>query len=291
MAIEQLKDPRTKKPYLAASGTVGAVFYNEVKTLKSYPNEKTGVAWTPTHSITVVVDGDRINLGLFEKTDKRPLQRCKDENDNYHDLAKGAEVNIVVTEGEPYNGKPQYSARSGDVLILTPAPAQAANAPTSGAAAAPYQKKDMTGVKVGHAINVAINVLGLATAEELIEAAKAANDLTEKLRAEWKEKNPSLSDYDLGAMVGQAVLSASSYVESVDTIEEYARQTLEVVAPAVTEYIKAQSEPAKPKAPAVKTPAKKTTKAPAKAPAKVVEPETTGGASSGFDDMDEDIPF
>lgn len=288
MAIEQLKDPRTKKPYLAASGVIDGVFYNELKTLKSYTGDK-GTVWTPTHSVTAVVAGDRIQLGLFEKTDKKPGLRCKDAEDNYHDLVKGAEVSIVVTEGEPYNGKPQYSARGGDVLILTPAPAQAA-ASAGGPSAAPYQKKDMTGVKVGHAINVAINVLGLATAEELIEAAKAANDLTEKLRAEWKEKNPSLSDYDLGAMVGQAVLSASSYVESVDTIEEYARQTLEVVAPAVTEYIKAQSAPAKPKAPAVKTPAKKATKAPAKAPAKVTAGDSQDNPS-GFDDMDDSIPF
>lgn len=285
MAIVEQKDPRTKKTFLEASGVISAVYYNELKNKQSYTNPQKGTVWTPTHSVQIVVEGDKISLGLFEKTDKKTDLRCKDAEDNYHNLERGAEVSIVVEEGEPYNGKSQYNARSGDVLILTPAPAQAAA--SGGAAAAPYQKKDMTGVRVGHAINVAINVLGLATAEELIEAAKAANDLTEKLRAEYKEKNPSLSDYDLGAMVGQAVLSASSYVESVETIEEYARQTLDVIAPAVTEYIKAQSAPAKPKPPAVKTPAKKAAKAPAKAPA----PEKTSAASSGFDDMDDDIPF
>lgn len=287
MAIVEQKDPRTKKTFLEASGVVSAVYYNELKDKKSYPNPQKGTVWTPTHSVSIVVDGNKISLGLFEKTEKKTDLRCKDADDNYHNLERGAEVSIVVEEGEPYNGKPQYNARSGDVLILTPAPVQAANVP-AGASAAPYQKKDMTGVRVGHAINVAINVLGLATAEELIEAAKAANDLTEKLRAEWKEKNPSLSDYDLGAMVGQAVLSASSYVESVDTIEEYARQTLEVVAPAVTEYIKGQSEPKK--TVAVKTPAKKAAKAPAKAPAKVPAGDSQDGPS-GFDDMDDDIPF
>lgn len=289
--INEIKDPRTKKTFLEASGVVSAVYYNELKDKKSYPNPQKGTVWTPTHSVSIVVDGNKISLGLFEKTEKKTDLRCKDADDNYHNLERGAEVSIVVEEGEPYNGKPQYNARSGDVLILTPAPAQSANVP-AGASAAPYQKKDMTGVRVGHAINVAINVLGLATAEELIEAAKAANDLTEKLRAEWKEKNPSLSDYDLGAMVGQAVLSASSYVESVDTIEEYARQTLEVIAPAVTEYIKAQSAPAKPKAPAVKTPAK--AKAPAKAKSAPVKAESPSGVSdgpSGFDDFDQDIPF
>lgn len=280
--ITEQKDPRTKKTFLEASGVIQAVYLNELKNPKTYPGTK-GQSWTPTHSVALVVDGDKISLGLFEKTDKRPAPSAKDADDNYHALVVGAEVSVVITRGEDYNDKPQYSAFSSDVLILVPAPAQAAA--TSGAAAAPYQKKDMTGVKVGHAINVAINVLGLSTAEELIEAAKAANDLTEKLRAEWKEKNPSLSDYDLGAMVGQAVLSASSYVESVDTIEEYARQTLEVIAPAVTEYIKAQAEPVKPKAPAVKTPAKKT---PAK---KAAVPVKAEAADSGFDDMDSDVPF
>jgi hypothetical protein len=285
MAIEQLKDPRTKKPFLEASGVISAVYYNELKNKQSYTNPQKGTVWTPTHSVQIVIDGDKISLGLFEKTDKKTDLRCKDSEENYHNLERGAEVSIVVEEGEPYNGKPQYNARSGDVLILKPAPARVEGA--SGVAAAPYQKKDMTGVKVGHAINVAINVLGLATAEEIIAAAKQANELTEKLRAEYKEKNPSLSDYDLGAMVGQAVLSASSYVESVETIEEYARQTLDVIAPAVTEYIKAQAEPAKPKAPAVKTPAKKA--APKKAAAPVAE--KTSATSSGFDDMGDDIPF
>lgn len=280
MAIVEQKDPRTKKTFMEASGVVQAVYLNELKNPKTYPGTK-GQAWTPTHSISIVVDGDKISLGLFEKTDKREGPTAKDADDNWHPIAKGAEVSVVVTRGEDYNDKPQYSAFSSDVLILVPAPAQAASG-SGGSAAAPYVKKDMTGVKVGHAINVAINVLGLATADELIEAAKAANDLTEKLRTEWKEKNPSLSDYDLGAMVGQAVLSASSYVESVDTIEEYARQTLEVVAPAVTEYIKGQSEPKK--TVAVKTPAKK-------APAKKAPAKAETAAPSGFDDMDDDIPF
>lgn len=287
MAITTQKDARTRKEFLEASGVVQAVYLNELKNPKTYPGTK-GQSWTPTHNVALVIDGDKISLGLFEKTDKRPAPSAKDADGNYHSIAIGAEVSVVITQGEDYNDKPQYSAFSSDVLILAPAPAQAANA-AGGTAPAPYQKKDMTGVKVGHAINVALNVLGLAEADEIIAAAKEANDLTEKLRAEYKEKNPSLSDYDLGASVGQAVLSASSYVESVAEIEAYARQTLDVIAPAVTEYVKAQSAPAKKAtpAPAVKTPAKKT--APKKAPAKVAEP--TGAASSGFDDMDDDIPF
>ncbi|MNK14246.1 hypothetical protein D3C87_323450 [compost metagenome] len=284
MAIVEQKDPRTKKTFLEASGVIQAVYLNELKNPKTYPGTK-GQSWTPTHSVALVVDGDKISLGLFEKTDKRPAPSAKDADDNYHALAIGAEVSVVITRGEDYNDKPQYSAFSSDVLILTPAPVQTA-ATAGGSAPAPYQKKDMTGVKVGHAINVALNVVGLAEAEEIIAAAKEANDLTEKLRAEYKEKNPSMSEYDLGASVGQAVLSASSYVDTVAEIEAYARQTLDVIAPAVTEYIKGQSEPKK--TVAAKTVAKKTTK-PKATPAKpVVEDDSSG---IGFDDMDDDIPF
>lgn len=280
--ITEQKDPRTKKTFLEASGVIQAVYLNELKNPKTYPGTK-GQSWTPTHSVALVVDGDKISLGLFEKTDKRPAPSAKDADDNYHALAVGAEVSVVITRGEDYNDKPQYSAFSSDVLILVPAPAQAAA--TSGAAAAPYQKKDMTGVKVGHAINVALNTVGLCDPEDIIKAAKEANDLTEKLRAEYKEKNPSMSEYDLGASVGQAVLSASQYVDSIAEIEDFARQTLDVIAPAVQEYIKGQAEPKK--TVAVKTPAKP--KAKPKTPVKVEAPEPQG--PTGFDDMDSDIPF
>lgn len=284
MAIKEIQDARTKKVSLEASGLVQAVYLNELKNPKTYPGTK-GQSWTPTHSVALVVDGDKISLGLFEKTDKRPAPSAKDIDGNYHSLSVGAEVSVIITRGEDYNDKPQYSAFSSDVLILTPAPAQAA-ATAGSPSGAPYQKKDMTGVKVGHAINVALNTVGLCDPEDIIKAAQAANDLTEKLRAEYKEKNPSMSEYDLGASVGQAVLSASQFVESIAEIEDFARQTLDVIAPAVTEYIKSQSEPKK--TVATKTVAKKT--APKKAtPAKpAVEDDSSG---SGFDDMDDSIPF
>ncbi len=281
MAIAEQKDPRTKKTFLEASGLVKGVYLNELKTLKSYAGDK-GTVWTPTHSVNLVIDNDRISLGLFEKTDKRPHPRVKDADDNYHDLAIGAEVSVVIERGDDYNGKPQYNARLGDVLILTPAPA-AAPAAAAGGAQASYKPKDMTGVKVGHATNVAINVLGLATAEVLIEAAKDAHELTERLNAEYKAKTGA-SDYEVGASVGQAVLSASRFVDSVAEIEKYARLTLDVVTPAVTEFIKNAGK--KEETPKEAAPAKPKGKAKPKA-----EPAKTGATSSGFDDMDSDIPF
>lgn len=288
MAITEQKDPRTKKTFLEASGVVSGVYFNEIEAdkRKTYNGTKLGQVWRPTHRINLVVDGERISLGMKDFEGKEPQLRCKDADDNWQDVVRGAEVSIVVTTNGEYNGKPNYQASAGDVIVTKVAPTNSAPA-ASGAASTPFQKKDMTGVRVGHAINVAMNVLGLADADELIEAAKKANDLTEKLRAEFKEKNPSMSDYDVGASVGQAVLSASSYVENVEDIEEYARQTLEVIAPAVTEYIKEQSAPKK-EAKVVKTPAAKKTAAKKAAPAPKPEPEPEVELDGDFND---DIPF
>jgi len=286
MAIEQQKDPRTKKPFLEASGNVKGVYLNELKVIKTYPGTK-GQSWTPTHSINLVIDDDRISLGLFEKTEKRPIPRAKDADGNYHDLAAGAQVSVVIEEGEPYNNKPQYKAVLGDVLILEPAPVKEA-APAAGAQQASYKPKDMTGVRVGHATNVAINALGLASAEEIIAAAKEAHELTERLNAEYKEKNPKASDYDIGASVGQAVLSASRFVDKVSDIEQFARITLDEIVPAVTEFVKNGNVPKE----EVKAPAAKPQKGKAKAaPAKSESPSGASDGPSGFDDMDDDIPF
>lgn len=278
MAVVEQKDPRSRKTFLEAAGFIKGAYLNEIPEAqrKTYPGEK-GQVWAPTHRINLVIGEDRISLGLFEQTDKKKTPRAKDTEGNYHDLAVGAEVSVVVTRGDDYNGKPQYSARLNDVLIVTPAPVK----DSGGGAAKEYKPKDMTGVRVGHAVNAAINTLGLAKPEELIEAAKEVHDLTEKLVAEYKEKNPKMSEYDLGASVGQAILSASRFVDSVQEIEAYARATLDVVAPAITEYIKGAKEdaPAPAPAPAAK-PKGKAKAAPAPAP-----------AASGFDDMDDDIPF
>lgn len=284
MAIAEQKDSRTRKTFLEANGTVTGVYYNELKDIKSYPGKQAGQVWTPTHRVTLVVDQDRIQMGLFEKTEKRPEIRCKDADDNYHTLAVGAQVSIVITEGEPYNGKPQYQAKSGDVLILKPAPEKAA-APTGGNSGGGFQKKNMIGVKVGHSINVAFAFLGEDDTDTLIETAKKAHALTEKLAAEHKAANPELSDYDIGASVGQAVLSAAAISSDFKTLEAVARATLTIVAPAVREFIEESQNAPEPSKKAT-TPAKKSVRK----NVKQADPEPADEPESGFDDMD-DAPF
>ena len=285
MALEEFKNPKTRKVEYIISGVVSAIYFNELKTKKDYG--KDGKSWVPTHSVNIVVDGDKVGLGL---TDKEVI-RVKDTDNNYHDLLKGMEITIPVTIGD-YNGKPQYSGFSSGVTIVSmDGVAQAAQ---SGGFKQPATttKRDMSGVHTGHAINVAMNVLAdVEDTDAIVEAAKQAHDLTTKLKEEYAEKNPSMSDYDLGAMVGQSVLSASHYVESVEDIEEIARQTLDEVVPQVSEYIKGGKSTPK-KTVAKKTVAKKTVvKKSKEATSERVDDEDIPDQSFNQSIGEDDIPF
>lgn len=269
-----------------AEGELKAIFFNELKTKKDYGTN--GKSWIPTHSVNIIVDEDRISLGL---TDKDVL-RVKDAEGNYHDLTKGQKISVVVEPNGEWQGVQQWQGRTSDVIVLEQAPAGQQASGGSQKAYTP-QKRDNSGMSTGHAINVAMNVLGdVSNPEAIIEAAKKAHDLTTKMKEEYAGKNPDMSEYDLGAMVGQSVLSASHYAESVEDIEDIARQTLDVVVPAVSEYVKGTKEAPKTavkKTATKKTVAKKTTKKAEPTPSRVDDDDIP--ESAFVDDLDDDIPF
>lgn len=267
-----------------AEGELKAIFFNELKTKKDYGTN--GKSWIPTHSVNIIVDEDRISLGL---TDKDVL-RVKDAEGNYHDLTKGQKISVVVTPNGEYKGVQQWQGRTSDVIVLEQAPA---GQQASGGSQKGYtpQKRDNSGMSTGHAINAAMNVLGdVSNPQAIIEAAKKAHDLTTKMKEEYAAKNPDMSEYDLGAMVGQSVLSASHYAEEVEDIEDIARQTLDVVVPAVSEYVKGTKETPKTekKTAAKKTVAKKTTKKAEPTPSRVDDDDIPEDAF--LDDLEE-LPF
>lgn len=292
MAIEEIVDPRTKKKLLVAEGKVTGIYFNELKEPRDLSKDPSK-SWVVTHSINIVVDGVKVSLGMTDKTELR----CKDADGEFHDVVKGVEVSISVTEGTPYKGVKQYQAFSKDVIVLDASGAEAEKpAQTASATKQTYAKKDMTGIHVGHSINVAINSLGgeaVDNPEGVIELAKKAHDLTQAMKAEYGEKNPDMSEYDLGAMVGQSVLSASN-ITDFDSIEAVARDTLDKIVPEVSAYIKGtSSKPEAKKTAPKKTVAKKATtkkEPPQEAPQ---EPDdfVGGGLPPNLADMDDDIPF
>lgn len=292
MTVKTVYDEINDLEVTMVEGVVDQIYFKAVENDKFGATHKAGVRigddWVNNISLKVNEGFDpqiRFNAGTKTKPDWQTLE-------------VGDEVKIVVNPSE-WNGKTHYNSGVSKIRLVKKG---AGGNKSTGQATGGQQKasnsfkKDMSGIHTGHAVNVAMNVLGdVSDADEIIRVAKEAHTLTQRLKKEYADKNPDMSEYDVGASVGQAVLSASHYVEDVADIEEIARQTLDVVVPAVSEFIKASSEEKKPavvkKTAAKKTTAKKTAK---KAP--VVDDDSpqvddSDIPESSFEDMDDDIPF
>lgn len=162
-------------------------------------------------------------------------------------------------------------------------------------------KKDNSGMETGHALNGALNLRrnGL-TIPPVVEVAKVVHDVTKHLKHEAAESpaNKGMSDYDLGAMVGHAVLNATRDIQvgENDNPEEitgkllaYARGLMSEVVPGVSAYVKGEQTTSgqvsqEPKAPKPET--------------KVENQQTPAVNENGHIDMtpedvdfDDDIPF
>lgn len=114
-------------------------------------------------------------------------------------------------------------------------------------------KKDNSGMETGHALNGALNLRrsGL-TAPPVVEVAKVVHDVTKhlKLDAAQDPANKGMSDYDLGAMVGHAVLNATRDIQVGDNDNQeeitgkllaYARELMSSVVPGVAAYVKGEN--------------------------------------------------
>lgn len=281
MALETFTNPRTRQEENIISGIVEAVYFNELKNIKTYTNN--GRSWTPTHSVTLIIDGDRVQLGLTDKS----VVRAKDLKGNYQDLVRGVEVTIPVNVGS-YDGKPQYSGKASETTIVDSSGAvEQVDNSSKGGNKSFSDPKRMEGIAVGHAVNVAINVVGsLDNPEAIIDAAKEAHTLTTRLKEKYASENTGMSEYDVGARVGQAILSASHFADDVKGIEALAIQTLNIIVPEVEAFVKGASEETKDepeKATTKKTTAKKAVKK--TTPKKEVEDNPDEGVG------EEDYPF
>ena len=101
-------------------------------------------------------------------------------------------------------------------------------------------KRDYTGVEVGHAINSALicEKYSLKNIGAIIERSKEIHDLTKKLKDEYTQKNTDMSAYDIGAMVGHSILNACRIGGD---LEANARVILEQVVPVVSAYVKGET--------------------------------------------------
>lgn len=291
MAINEYKT-RTGIEF-AAEGILQAIYFNEIPEDQRKDYGTNGKSWIPTNRVNIVVDDVRIGLGL---TDKDVL-RVKDVDENYHDLVKGQKVSVVIEENGEYKGVKQWKGYASNVIILENVTQEAQQGASKGGYTA--SKKDMSCIASGHAINCAIGLLAGDAADDsdaVIELAKKFHDLTSKLKKEYAEKYPDTPEYDIGARVGQGVLSATQIVADFEDVEEVARTTIDTISVAVLEYVKSTQEEKKPavvkKTAAKKVAAKKTTSKKEATPDRVDDSDIPDGAyTTNLADMDDDVPF
>jgi len=82
--------------------------------------------------------------------------------------------------------------------------------------------KDNTGISVGHAINGSAFLLANKDPDKelIVEKAKMVHTITVNLKEEYRKLNPNLSEYDLGASVGNAVLNGCKIASKKDQLDE-----------------------------------------------------------------------
>lgn len=228
--------------------------------------------------------------------------------DGLHALVKdeqGNEVNCVLTKEQfdqiQVGGRlAGQRGEDGNIVSGFKAYGPKGSAPAGGGSRS-GGKKDNSGMETGHALNGALNLRrsGL-TVPPVVEVAKVVHDVTKhlKLDAAQDPANKGMSDYDLGAMVGHAVLNATRDIQVGDNdnpeeitgkLLDYARELMSTVVPGVAAYVKGEN---------LQT-AADSKPDPKLEPQKTEEPKQAVQGNGHIDmspepetmDFDEDIPF
>lgn len=210
--------------------------------------------------------------------------------DDWVTIEKGVEVTLDVKVSQS-GDRTFYNSSKGKITVLSTdgvaAKTEKADKGAQKGSGQTYGKKrDTVGIETGHAVNGALELLRAGVKGDSFDLAGLVQSATVTLKAEVaKERGVDVTDYDLGASVGHAILNAcrdhSGKTVTVDQIIAAARDVL-ALSDKVAAAIRGNAAPAeKPKA----TKPKKET-----APAQP-EPEVQDDTPEPSVDFDDDIPF
>lgn len=196
---------------------------------------------------------------------------------------------------------------SGNILSGFKAYGPAGQGGAAGGKSAGSFKKDNSGIETGHAINGALNLKRNGHKQEVLELAKIVHDTTVALKAteRARDENKGVSDYDIGAAVGHAILNATRDVKPgadslAASLSTYAEGLLTRVVPDITAYVKAggaEGIAAAAKAEAEKAAAEEAAKVAAQQQSTQQSQPDTAVTGQSIDmtppplDFDDDIPF
>lgn len=292
-------DRRTKKEAFWAEGIVEYVKLDKFDEMKvSYikvagqPDKKI----ESTHKASLLIKekgagaddkGVWVSLGEVKLHPEHENLQVKD-GDKWVTIEKGVELTMDVKPSE-WNGKTYYNSSKGKITILSTEGVQQAqssskggNKPSNNDGSKPnYKKRDTVGIETGHAVNGALELLRAGVKGDAFDLAGVVQSATVTLKAEIaKDRGVDVTDYDLGASVGHAILNACrDHTGKTVTAEEIIEAAREVLALSdkVAAAIRGMSAP-------VQEVKKETKKVEKKEPVPK-EPEPV------VQDFDDDIPF
>lgn len=272
--ITEVENPVTGDMILLCKGEVTGVFLNEIPEDKqrTYKGSKPGSTFTPKFRPVIVIGETRLSLGQRENDRIQGKKKGGGDKD-YVPVTRGAEVSCIVEKTE-YNGKTYYNTAPSKITVIK----QGEDTPQGGGGqsntkqgSGGYSPRDNSGMEAGHCINAAYCLLNYKVSdnEEVVEFAKKLHDITASLKKTYKESHPNMSDYDVGASVGHAVLNACRILTKtkIGEVESYAQSILDEVSTPVLAYIKGED------------------------PTPKAEEETSTETTTDQDDWDDDIPF
>lgn len=230
-------------------GTVQKVGAYPLKEPKPNPFEEGKMN---THRLALQLDDG--NYYGFGETDKDVFLAKEPSTQDHKILGKGSQVFLMYTLSDC--GK-YRNAKKANLTVTNfvegerfQASSQPAGNTSGGAPKGNGGSYDLTGVKVGHAVNAAMLLLNDKpnSPAQLVEVANSLHTISVTVEAAYKGANPQMSARDVGAASGHAILNACKMTDKIEEVEKKAKSLLSKVIPAVTAHVKGEAAPAQPPA-------------------------------------------
>nr|DAY73793.1 MAG TPA: hypothetical protein [Caudoviricetes sp.] len=296
MSVINTETDRKGKTVTYATGIVDFVKLDKFAEPKTFVWD--GKAIVSTHRASLAIKakdakpedkGVWIGLGDIEIKEGFDDLRVKN-GDDWVTIEKGVEVSIDIDKVDQKGDKTYYNTKKSRITVISTegvkaAAPKAAKASESAPVKTPYKKRDTVGIETGHAVNGALELIRGGVDGDAFELAGVVQSATVTLKAEVaKERGVDVTDYDLGASVGHAILNAcrdhSRSDVTVDELIEAARSVL-ALSDRVADAIRGNSS---------QEPVKQVVTKPKKA-TPVKEEKVTKPTEEPPVDFDDDVPF
>lgn len=301
MSVINTETDRKGKTVTYATGIVDYVKLDKFAEPKTFQWD--GKSIVSTHRASLVLKekgakqdekGTWISLGDIELKEGYENLQVKD-GDTWITIEKGVEVSIDIDKVDTKGDKTYYNTKKSRITVLSTEGVQKSAKPSGKnsegtGAKQSYKKRDNVGIETGHAVNGALELLRNGVKGNAFELAGMVQSATVTLKAEVAtERGVDVTDYDLGASVGHAILNAckdhSGKAVTIEDLIESAREVLTLsdkVAAAIRGNGASESKKEEPKKEDKKEPKKEE---PKQEPTPPQDPEDPGM------DFDDDIPF